>query len=144
MTAAETDVAPDIEDVMALSPLQEGLYSLTTLAEFADGQPADDPYVIGMAADITGTLDVALLRDCAEKMLVRHPNLRASFFPEASRGRCRSCRPGSSCRGGPSRPRPLRCRCWKPPNAGAPSISSAGRPSVSCSSNYRMRIGVWC
>ncbi|OUZ04482.1 Surfactin synthase subunit 3 [Mycobacterium avium subsp. paratuberculosis] len=65
---------------MALSPLQEGLYSLTTLAEFADGQPADDPYVIGMAADITGTLDVALLRDCAEKMLVRHPNLRASFF----------------------------------------------------------------
>lgn len=52
---------------MALSPLQEGLYSLTTLAEFADGQPADDPYVIGMAADITGTLDVALLRDCAER-----------------------------------------------------------------------------
>lgn len=80
MTAAETDVAPDIEDVMALSPLQEGLYSLTTLAEFADGEAADDPYVIGMAADISGALDVALLRECAEKMLVRHPNLRASFF----------------------------------------------------------------
>lgn len=80
MTAAETDVTPDIEDVMALSPLQEGLYSLTTLAEFADGEAADDPYVIGMAADISGALDVALLRECAEKMLVRHPNLRASFF----------------------------------------------------------------
>lgn len=80
MTAAEADVAPDIEDVMALSPLQEGLYSLTTLAEFADGEAADDPYVIGMAADISGALDVALLRECAEKMLVRHPNLRASFF----------------------------------------------------------------
>ncbi len=79
MTATEAQ-APDIEDVMALSPLQEGLYSLTTLAEFADGQPADDPYVIGMAADIFGSLDVALLRDCAAKMLVRHPNLRASFF----------------------------------------------------------------
>ncbi len=65
---------------MALSPLQEGLYSLTALAEFAEGQPADDPYVIGMAADIYGSLDVALLRDCAAKMLVRHPNLRASFF----------------------------------------------------------------
>ena len=38
MTATRTDVAPDIEDVMALSPLQEGLYSLTTLAEFADGE----------------------------------------------------------------------------------------------------------
>ncbi|OBK10185.1 non-ribosomal peptide synthetase, partial [Mycobacterium sp. 1245852.3] len=80
MTAAKTDVAPDIEDVMALSPLQEGLYSLTTLAEFADGEAADDPYVIGIAADISGALDVALLRDCAEQMLVRHPNLRASFF----------------------------------------------------------------
>jgi mycobactin peptide synthetase MbtF len=78
--ATEADVTPDIEDVMALSPLQEGLYSLTALAEFAEGEPADDPYVIGMAADICGTLDVALLRDCAAKMLVRHPNLRASFF----------------------------------------------------------------
>jgi mycobactin peptide synthetase MbtF len=86
MTAAGTeagtrpDVTPDIEDVMALSPLQEGLYSLTALAEFTAGQPADDPYVIGMAADISGSLDVALLRDCAARMLTRHPNLRASFF----------------------------------------------------------------
>ncbi|MFZ1164754.1 amino acid adenylation domain-containing protein [Mycobacterium sp.] len=84
MTAAEAeaqiDVAPDIEDVMALSPLQEGLYSLTALAEFTAGERADDPYVIGMAADIFGSLDVDLLRDCAAKMLIRHPNLRASFF----------------------------------------------------------------
>ncbi len=82
MTAAdiEADVAPDIDDVMALSPLQEGLYSLTALKEFTEGQHADDPYVIGMAADLFGSLDVALLRDCAAKMLVRHPNLRASFF----------------------------------------------------------------
>ncbi|MGA9491148.1 MAG: amino acid adenylation domain-containing protein [Mycobacterium sp.] len=82
MTAADTraDITSDIEDVMALSPLQEGLYSLTALAEFTEGQPADDPYVIGMAADIVGALDVALLRDCASTMLVRHPNLRASFF----------------------------------------------------------------
>jgi mycobactin peptide synthetase MbtF len=86
MTAAGTeagtraDIAPEIEDVMALSPLQEGLYSLTALAEFTEGEPADDPYVIGMAADISGSLDVALLRDCAATMLTRHPNLRASFF----------------------------------------------------------------
>ncbi|WP_322858936.1 amino acid adenylation domain-containing protein [Mycobacterium europaeum] len=79
MTATK-DVAPGIEDVMALSPLQEGLYSLTTLAEFGDRETADDPYVIGMAADISGALDAALLRDCAAKMLGRHPNLRASFF----------------------------------------------------------------
>ncbi|BAX93509.1 non-ribosomal peptide synthetase [Mycobacterium shigaense] len=80
MTAARTDTASGIEDVMALSPLQEGLYSLTTLAEFAEGQPADDPYLIGIAADISGVLDVDLLRECARKMLTRHPNLRASFF----------------------------------------------------------------
>jgi mycobactin peptide synthetase MbtF len=80
MTATRTEAAPGIEDVMALSPLQEGLYSLTTLAEFAEGESADDPYLIGMAADISGTLDVDLLRDCAAKMLTRHPNLRASFF----------------------------------------------------------------
>ncbi|MEZ0350502.1 amino acid adenylation domain-containing protein [Mycobacterium sp. pR1184] len=80
MTATKTDVAPDIEDVMALSPLQEGLYSLSTLTEFVAGEAADDPYMIGMAADITGVLDVELLRDCATKMLARHPNLRASFF----------------------------------------------------------------
>ena len=60
--------------------MQEGLYSLTALAEFTEGERADDPYVIGMAADIYGSLDVALLRDCAAKMLIRHPNLRASFF----------------------------------------------------------------
>jgi mycobactin peptide synthetase MbtF len=81
MTAAtSSDIAPEVEDVMALSPLQEGLYSLTTLAEFVEGKSADDPYVIGMAADISGALDVALLRDCAATMLARHPNLRASFF----------------------------------------------------------------
>jgi mycobactin peptide synthetase MbtF len=75
MTATETGAPPGIKDVMALSPLQEGLYSLTTLAEFSD----EDPYLIGMTADITGALDVELLKDCAAKMLQRHPNLRASF-----------------------------------------------------------------
>lgn len=63
---------PAIVDVMALSPLQQGLFALTTLADH-------DPYVIAMAADVAGDLDVALLRTCAAAMLVRHPNLRASF-----------------------------------------------------------------
>ncbi|HTX98058.1 MAG TPA: amino acid adenylation domain-containing protein [Mycobacterium sp.] len=82
MTATGADIAPGIEDVMALSPLQEGLYSLSALAEFTDGEAADDPYMIGMAADISGALDVCLLRDCAEQMLVRHPNLRVSFLSQ--------------------------------------------------------------
>ena len=75
MTVAGTP--PGVEDVMALSPLQQGLYSLAGLTDSEDGA---DPYVIAMAADVVGTLDVARLRACAETMLVRHPNLRASFF----------------------------------------------------------------
>nr|WP_082958486.1 non-ribosomal peptide synthetase [Mycobacterium sp. E3198] len=60
---------------MALSPLQQGLFAMTTLTD----PDAADPYVIAMAADVAGALDVSLLRDCAAAMLARHPNLRASF-----------------------------------------------------------------
>ncbi|ORW97377.1 non-ribosomal peptide synthetase [Mycobacterium sp. IEC1808] len=63
---------------MALSPLQQGLFSMATLAS-EDGSGAD-PYVIAMAADVAGSLDVALLRECAATLLIRHPNLRASFI----------------------------------------------------------------
>ena len=49
LTATETPIA--IEDVLALSPLQQGLYSLATLTDSENGV---DPYVIAMAADISG------------------------------------------------------------------------------------------
>jgi mycobactin peptide synthetase MbtF len=66
---------------MALSPLQQGLYSLAALSERdAGGEAGEDPYTIAMTADVTGALDVPLLRECAAAMLVRHPNLRASFL----------------------------------------------------------------
>ena len=73
MTA--TEAATAIEDVMALSPLQQGLFSLAKLTD----ENGVDPYVIAMAADITGPVDAELLRRCAAAMLARHPNLRASF-----------------------------------------------------------------
>lgn len=77
MTQTEPRVRrPTVEDVLALSPLQQGLFSMATLTE---GTAAADPYVIAMAADITGALDVELLRDCTAHLLVRHANLRASF-----------------------------------------------------------------
>ncbi|MHA3020806.1 amino acid adenylation domain-containing protein [Mycobacterium sp. BMJ-28] len=60
---------------MALSPLQQGLYSLAGLT---DG--GADPYFIAMAADVEGGLDATRLRACAVAMLDRHPNLRVSFF----------------------------------------------------------------
>ena len=53
------DSAVTIEDVLALSPLQQGLFSRAVLGE-ADG--GVDPYFITMAADVNGPLDVALLR----------------------------------------------------------------------------------
>ncbi|WP_231639638.1 non-ribosomal peptide synthetase [Mycobacterium sp. Marseille-P9652] len=70
-----------IEDVIALSPLQQGLFSMAALthpdAEADSGEA--DPYVITMAADVVGPLDVPLLHDCAATLFARHPNLRASF-----------------------------------------------------------------
>jgi mycobactin peptide synthetase MbtF len=73
---------PAIEDVMALSPLQQGLFSMAALTSEPGAAESDDadPYVIAMAAGVVGPLDVALLRECAATMLTRHPNLRASFI----------------------------------------------------------------
>ncbi|WP_039795493.1 non-ribosomal peptide synthetase [Nocardia araoensis] len=65
---------PEIEDVLALSPLQEGLFSLARLAG------AGDLYALQFVYEIAGPLDVARLRHSVEAMLRRHPNLRASFW----------------------------------------------------------------
>ncbi|MEU2041173.1 amino acid adenylation domain-containing protein [Nocardia niwae] len=65
---------PEIEDVLALSPLQEGLFSLARLA--GEG----DLYALQFVYEITGPVDVALLRRSVEVILRRHPNLRASFW----------------------------------------------------------------
>jgi non-ribosomal peptide synthetase component F len=64
-----------IEDVMMLSPLQEGLFAFAML----NGAGSDSPYVLSITADASGPLDVELLRSCAMAMLSRYPNLRASF-----------------------------------------------------------------
>ncbi len=78
MTQTEPQVQPPVvEDVLALSPLQQGLFSMATLTEGTAGDA--DPYLIAMAADVTGSLDVALLRECAAQLLARHANLRAGF-----------------------------------------------------------------
>lgn len=78
MTQTEPQLEPPaIEDVLALSPLQQGLFSMATLTEGTTGDA--DPYLIAMAADVTGSLDVELLRQCTAALLARHANLRASF-----------------------------------------------------------------
>ncbi|WP_068272667.1 non-ribosomal peptide synthetase [Aldersonia kunmingensis] len=73
MTTAATP--PAIEDVLALSPLQQGLF---TLARMSDG--LGDPYVIQFVADIEGPLDIDRLQRGAHEVLRRHPNLRVSFW----------------------------------------------------------------
>ncbi|MET0704078.1 MAG: condensation domain-containing protein, partial [Mycobacterium sp.] len=75
MTRTSPVAAPSVEDVLALSPLQQGLFSMATMGNDTDA----DPYVIAMAAEISGALDTELLHRCAAAMLTRHPNLRASF-----------------------------------------------------------------
>ncbi len=73
--AIVTTARPQIEDVLALSPLQEGLFALYRLAE--DGI---DLYTMQLRVDIDGPVDVELLRRSAAAMLDRHPNLRAAFW----------------------------------------------------------------
>jgi mycobactin peptide synthetase MbtF len=70
-----TEAPPQIEDVLALTPLQEGLFALYRLAE--DGI---DIYTMQLRVDIDGPVDLALLRRSAAAMLDRHPNLRAAFW----------------------------------------------------------------
>lgn len=69
MTAAQ------IEDVLALSPLQEGLFALYRLAE--DGL---DLYTMQLLIDIDGPADLPLLQRSTNALLDRHPNLRAAFW----------------------------------------------------------------
>ncbi|RJO72048.1 amino acid adenylation domain-containing protein [Nocardia panacis] len=65
---------PEIEDVLALSPLQEGLFSLARLAG------ADDLYNMQFVLEVAGPVDTALLRRSVETILARHANLRAAFW----------------------------------------------------------------
>ncbi|MDM2036922.1 condensation domain-containing protein, partial [Mycobacteroides abscessus] len=70
-----TEQQPQIEDVLALSPLQEGFFALSQLAD-----ESVDLYSMQFVADIDGGLDADLLHRSAQALLTRHPNLRAAFW----------------------------------------------------------------
>ncbi|WP_264990764.1 amino acid adenylation domain-containing protein, partial [Mycobacterium kiyosense] len=72
-----TTAPPQIEDVLALSPLQEGLFALYRMAE-----DSVDLYTMQLRVDIDGPVDLELLRRSAAVMLARHPNLRAAFWDQ--------------------------------------------------------------
>ncbi|GAB0106987.1 non-ribosomal peptide synthetase [Nocardia sp. JMUB6875] len=75
--AVDRSKPAEIEDVLALSPLQEGLFSLARMA--AGGV---DLYTMQFVIDIGGPVDVAVLRRSVEVLLERHPNLRAAFWDQ--------------------------------------------------------------
>ncbi|MFE0151465.1 amino acid adenylation domain-containing protein [Nonomuraea sp. NPDC059007] len=65
-----------LEDVLPLSPLQEGIL-------FHSGG-GHDPYVVQLDLELDGPLDPGRLRAAGQALLVRHPNLRAAFVTRAS------------------------------------------------------------
>ncbi|PSJ28355.1 non-ribosomal peptide synthetase [Streptosporangium nondiastaticum] len=65
---------PGTEDVLPLSPLQDGLL-FHSLYETA----ADDLYTSVTGLDLTGPLDEAALRRAVDAVVARHPALRAGF-----------------------------------------------------------------
>ena len=70
-------VYPRIEDVLPLSPLQEGLL----FHALYDAQ-APDVYTVQLELDLEGALDGAALEAAAQALLARHASLRAGFRHE--------------------------------------------------------------
>ncbi|MEV6522227.1 amino acid adenylation domain-containing protein [Longispora sp. NPDC051575] len=69
---------PDLADVWPLSPLQAGLFFLTSY-----DTDSVDPYVVQQTLDLAGPVDAGRLRAAAQALLDRHPNLRAGFHQRA-------------------------------------------------------------
>ncbi|WP_285507499.1 amino acid adenylation domain-containing protein [Actinokineospora sp. NBRC 105648] len=65
----------NIEEVLPLAPLQEGLLFHATL-------DTEDVYTVQTVVDLTGPLDPARLRSAAEALIARHANLRAAFVAD--------------------------------------------------------------
>ncbi|MFF7177374.1 amino acid adenylation domain-containing protein [Streptomyces sp. NPDC008121] len=70
----------NLVDILPLTPMQEGMlfHSLYDV----DGP---DVYAVQQVFDLTGPLDPALLREAAQALVARHPNLRAAF-PQVTDG----------------------------------------------------------
>ncbi|MDL4774581.1 amino acid adenylation domain-containing protein [Actinomadura xylanilytica] len=64
-----------LEDVLPLSPMQQGLY----FHALYDSRGGHDVYTAQIVFDLRGRLDAAALRAAAAALLRRHANLRAGF-----------------------------------------------------------------
>ncbi|MEV4257872.1 amino acid adenylation domain-containing protein, partial [Spirillospora sp. NPDC049652] len=78
------ELEPGLADVWPLSPLQDGLlfharYDDRGQDDQGENDRGQDVYLWQRALDFTGPLDTGLLRTCWQRLLERHPNLRAAF-----------------------------------------------------------------
>ncbi len=82
LTQAELDALPcdprTVEDLYPLSPMQEGMLFHTLMA------PHSGIYLVQDRFDVQGHVDVAAFRDAWQRIVDRHPALRASFLWELS------------------------------------------------------------
>ncbi|WP_257139278.1 non-ribosomal peptide synthetase [Streptomyces sp. wa1002] len=69
-----TGAPQGLQDILPLSPLQQGLYFLSSYDD-----SALDVYNVQLGLDLTGPLDTDRLRRAVEALLTRHPNLKAAF-----------------------------------------------------------------
>ena len=74
------ELYPRLEDVLPLSPLQEGL-----LFHALYDAHAPDVYTVQLELDLEGALDVAVLEAAAHALMARHASLRAGFRHEELR-----------------------------------------------------------
>ncbi|MET9092444.1 amino acid adenylation domain-containing protein [Streptomyces cyaneofuscatus] len=76
----------DIAEILALGPLQHGLYSLNRLhhdhphTAGPEAGPEADGYAIAVLTDFHGPLDTERLHRALRTVLTRHPQLMASFW----------------------------------------------------------------
>ncbi|MGB3443648.1 MAG: condensation domain-containing protein [Actinophytocola sp.] len=73
--------APKIEDILPLTPLQEGV---VFHAAYDTGAP--DVYAVQVAVDLEGDVDDGALRDAVTALVRRQPALRTSFRQVGERG----------------------------------------------------------
>ena len=75
-----------IEDILPLSPLQEGL-----LFHALYDAAGPDVYTVQLELELEGALDAAVLQASMRAVVGRHASLRAAFCHEQLSGRCRWC-----------------------------------------------------
>lgn len=82
---------PHLEEILPLSPLQQGMLYHVLLGALADddGEAGDEArhnlYTVQLALDLEGSLDPERMRRAGQALLDRHGNLRAAFVHDGMR-----------------------------------------------------------